>query len=80
MKKFILVLILPLLTAWQPNKTFTTMKNRNIERVIHAQSFRMGEMTVKQPLPVRGLNMVGLFVLLHHAVPKEIKAGSQNFE
>ncbi len=55
------------------------MKNRNIERIIHAQSFRMGEMTVKQPLPVRGLNMVGPFILLHHAVPKEIKAGSKKF-
>jgi redox-sensitive bicupin YhaK (pirin superfamily) len=65
--------------AWQPNKNFTTMKNRNIERIIHAQSFRMGEMTVKQPLPVRGLNMVGPFILLHHAVPKEIKAGSKKF-
>ncbi|HVD96579.1 MAG TPA: pirin family protein [Cytophagaceae bacterium] len=55
------------------------MKTKNVERIVHAQSFRMGEMIVKQPLPARGLNKTGPFILLHHAGPKEIKPGSKKF-
>ena len=55
------------------------MKSRNIERIIHADSFKMGNMVVKQPLPADRFNKVGPFILLHHAGPQVIKAGSKKF-
>jgi redox-sensitive bicupin YhaK (pirin superfamily) len=55
------------------------MKNRSIERIVHADVFQMGTMTVKQPLPAKGFNKVGPFILLHHAGPQTIKPGAKKF-
>lgn len=79
MKKIIWTIMLLAGMAWQPYRKDSTMKTMNIERIEAAHSFRMGEMTVKQPLPARGLNKVGPFILLHHAGPKQIKAGAKKF-
>lgn len=79
MRKIIVMVAISIHFAWLPNKTNTIMGNRAIERIVHADGFRMGDMHVKQPLPTRGLNKVGPFILLHHAGPKEVKAGSKKF-
>jgi redox-sensitive bicupin YhaK (pirin superfamily) len=42
------------------------MKQRSIARVIYANTFDMGGMPVRQPLPSSGLEDLDPFVLLHH--------------
>lgn len=79
MKTIIWTIALLAVMAWQPQKKDTSMKTKNIERIEAAHSFKMGSMTVKQPLPARGMNKVGPFILLHHAGPKEIKPGTRKF-
>ena len=43
----------------------TDMK-REVERVIHAPKISMGAMSLRQPLPIAGLQQVSPFILLHH--------------
>jgi quercetin 2,3-dioxygenase len=79
MNKIIWTITLLATIAWQPQRKDTIMKTKKIERIEAAHSFKMGHMTVKQPLPARGMNKVGPFILLHHAGPKEIKPGAHKF-
>jgi redox-sensitive bicupin YhaK (pirin superfamily) len=65
--------------AWRPVLKSKDMKRRNVERIIQSESFYMGKINIKQPLPTKGIDKVGPFLLLHHGGPKEIKAGSKKF-
>lgn len=40
--------------------------NREVERIIHAPKLNMGEITLRQPLPIAGLQQLSPFILLHH--------------
>ncbi|HEV7620486.1 MAG TPA: pirin family protein, partial [Flavisolibacter sp.] len=52
------------------------MNYRNITTQTYAHEFQMGPMRVKQPLPVKGLEQVSPFILLHHAGPQHHNAGA----
>jgi hypothetical protein len=43
----------------------TGMK-REVERIVHAPKVSMGAMSLRQPLPIAGLQQVSPFILLHH--------------
>src|ERR1700694_3204420 len=51
------------------------MTTRSIQLQTYAQEFQMGPMRVKQPLPVKALEQVSPFILLHHAGPDHHQAG-----
>ena len=51
---------------------------RRINKVVKAVEFQMGNIRVKQALPGGGLNDIDPFLLLHHAGPFSIKAGSNH--
>ncbi len=51
---------------------------RTVEKIVKAQGFQMGNIWVKQSLPAKGINQIDPFLLLHHAGPFEIKAGSDH--
>lgn len=40
--------------------------NRAVERIIHAPKVSMGHMSLRQPLPIAGLQQLSPFILLHH--------------
>jgi redox-sensitive bicupin YhaK (pirin superfamily) len=40
--------------------------NRAVERIIHAPKVTMGNMSLRQPLPIAGLQQLSPFILLHH--------------
>jgi len=52
------------------------MSNRSIRRIVHAKGFKMGKIYVKQPLPATGIGNIDPFLLLHHAGPFDIPAGT----
>lgn len=39
---------------------------RNVERIIHAPVIKMGSLSLRQPLPIAGLQQLSPFILLHH--------------
>ena len=39
---------------------------REVERIIHAQKIKMGSLSLRQPLPISGLQQLSPFILLHH--------------
>jgi quercetin 2,3-dioxygenase len=39
---------------------------REVERIVHAPKVSMGAMSVRQPLPIAGLQQLSPFILLHH--------------
>lgn len=51
---------------------------RTIQQIAYAKEFPMGPFIIKQPLPAGSLHQLSPFLLLHHAGPKEIKAGAQH--
>lgn len=51
---------------------------RSIVKIIKSQEFQMGNIRVKQALPAGSINQIDPFLLLHHAGPFEIKAGSDH--
>jgi redox-sensitive bicupin YhaK (pirin superfamily) len=53
-------------------------KYRNINKVIKAQGFQMGNIWVKQSLPAGSISQIDPFLLLHHAGPFDIKSGSNH--
>jgi quercetin 2,3-dioxygenase len=50
---------------------------KSVKYVVYGQQFEMGPLTIRQPLPVGGINQVSPFVLVHHAVPKYYAPGSE---
>ena len=49
---------------------------RSIQRVIRSEDVQMGHLTIKQPIPVRGLKQVDPFILLHHLHLKDVTPGT----
>ena len=53
------------------------MKTKGIQHVLYGEEFQMGPLRIRQPLPAGGVNKVGPFILLHHAVPTYYEAGKE---
>jgi len=54
------------------------MKKRTIQRAILSQTIQMGNIQLKQPLPLQDLAQVAPFLLLHHSEPLLQEAGGIN--
>ncbi len=54
------------------------MNKRTIKRIILSQDIEMGDVTVKQPLPVGNIEQVDPFLLLHHFGPKTQEPHERN--
>ena len=53
------------------------MKSRTVKRVITSRKVQMGPVLLDQPLPIKGLEQISPFILLHHAGPKQHQAGKE---
>lgn len=52
------------------------MKSRRIAHSIIASDVQMGPITLKQPVPIQGIDQVDPFLLLHHVGPKTQEPGA----
>ncbi|WMJ74990.1 pirin family protein [Cytophagaceae bacterium ABcell3] len=48
-------------------------KKRTVSKVVKASSSKIGFITMKQPLPTRGIDQIDPFLLLHHHGPHEVQ-------
>lgn len=53
------------------------MQTSGIQKITYGEEFQMGPLRIRQPLPVQGLETVGPFILLHHAVPTYYEPGGE---